>query len=296
MVLSLPFELIEAIIDAVADTDDHKTLSTCSLTCPLFVTLCQKHIFHTIRLEDTPIPHVLARRISRLEEISRTSPWIADYIQHVQCVSRTLTREDSSTRHWPSTESAALPTIALFGRLTKVHTVLIENIGVFTEEKWDFPDVQAALCRLIYLPTIEWLLLKFVDNFSPVNVIQCVNLKHLSLRMVSFRKSAVHTQDFSSPQTTHLDTLSLDHQSATALLQMMKDFTRSIGDTPIIDFRKIKTTTLLLDRFMFNELGFVELLQQLEWMETLRVYISPSMSNYYLPGPMLFLTFFFFPK
>jgi len=84
--IMVPHDIIEIIIDILAENKDMASLKTCSLVCRAFSSICQKHIFSSVKLNSTKGPnHPPTRKFMRLLD---KNPSIAGYVRSLDYVSR----------------------------------------------------------------------------------------------------------------------------------------------------------------------------------------------------------------
>lgn len=81
----IPLDIVELIMKELAEDEDMETLKSCSLACRHFRSICQQHIFATIKLDFSkrPFKNPLAPRFRRLVD---RNPSIARYVRSLNYV------------------------------------------------------------------------------------------------------------------------------------------------------------------------------------------------------------------
>ncbi|KAF8960269.1 hypothetical protein BDZ97DRAFT_1330660 [Flammula alnicola] len=87
-VCRVPHDVIEVIVQELANDKDMASLKACSLVCREFVGICRRHIFFHIRLADSSTYRARAPPVRRLKKLLDRNPSIAGYVRSLDYVSR----------------------------------------------------------------------------------------------------------------------------------------------------------------------------------------------------------------
>ena len=174
MVPRLPLELIERIIDDVAEYDDDhiyklSSIQACALVCHDFLPPCRKYIFASVTLNT-------AQRVSPptsfdLNHLLSKSPHLAVCIRKLNY---NVDEEEFDTERF----SWLLP---MFKKLVKLQKL---SISYWRSGKldWMLSSARKVLLTLLHLPTLTSISLSSIRNFSLADLASCVNLKKLRIQ------------------------------------------------------------------------------------------------------------------
>ncbi|KIM35763.1 hypothetical protein M413DRAFT_32228 [Hebeloma cylindrosporum] len=161
---TLPFEIIEAIIDSLPQRQDPSlsSLKSCSLVCKSFLELCRKYIFASITVarrdlaSSKPTSDALVRLLSTTPEIGR----------HVRILCLRLSSDEFDHPSLPRT----------LKRITKLESFTIYWCPTY---KWRNNSLRQALLHLLHLPTLRSLHIADIRDFMLADLIPCSNLREL---------------------------------------------------------------------------------------------------------------------
>lgn len=154
----VPLEIIDMIIDTVAQGDDakHTNLKTCSMACKTFLPRCRKHIFITI--------DVTTQNLVGFVTLVDNIPRVAHNIHNM-----TLTVDlDPLNKISPSAFDHIMH--------LRVLTICIACGGERIMWMDIQPPIRSALLRLMHLPTLSTLGLCDIVGILPSDVALCLNL------------------------------------------------------------------------------------------------------------------------
>ncbi|KAF5321155.1 hypothetical protein D9619_001290 [Psilocybe cf. subviscida] len=79
----LPLDILDCILQQLAEYDDLHSLKMCALVCTDLTHLCQRRIFNQIMLANfvSEDMHVKAQTPTRFEELLNQNPKVADYVR-----------------------------------------------------------------------------------------------------------------------------------------------------------------------------------------------------------------------
>lgn len=180
----LPLDVYGIIIDILA-SDKHDpgliSVKKCSLVSQSFLPLCRKHIFATIKIDD-PLgalepsysdsdegPHHVMEEFMGL---IKHTPAIGNYIRRLEL----CFEEDDELDDFPRTMQ----------RLTRLESLTISQHNESLEWrnlKW---PVRNALLRLMHLPTLTSLTLRFIGGFLITDLVHDTNLRRLEVKTTTF--------------------------------------------------------------------------------------------------------------
>ena len=241
----LPLELVERIIDDVAEYDNNyidkfSSIKACALVCHCFLPLCRKYIFGSVILDTRAAPLRRTPTSDKLNHLLSNSPHLAVYIRKLYyCVEE---REFAAERFpWLS---------SMFKKLVKLQKLSISYYWRPSGRlDWMSSSGRNVLLPLLHLPTLTSISLSSIRNFSLSDLASCVNLKKLQIQ--SLECSAPDgVGDFSealSPSPVMLEWLTIDEGNVKPVQQLCH--ARRPDGKPIIDFsslKKIKSEDVLL--------------------------------------------------
>ena len=228
----LPLELVERIIDDVAEYDDNKfsSIKACALVCHCFLPLCRKYIFATviltIRLEHRHTP-----TSDKLNHLLSNSPYLAVYIRKLHY--RFDEMEFVAERFpWLS---------PMFEKLVELQYLSITYWGSRSEElDWMSSSGRKALLSLLHLPKLTSISLSSIWNFPLADLASCVNLKKLQIQSLecSTPDGVGNFSEALSPSPVMLEWLTIDEGNVKPVQQLCH--ARRPDGKPIIDFSSLK--------------------------------------------------------
>ena len=176
----LPLEVVERIIDDVAEYDDNyinkfSSIKACALVCHWFLPLCRKYIFASVAL------NTRASQFSRpslptsddLNHLLSNSPHLAVYIRKLDY---SVNKKEFDTERF----SWLLP---MFKKLVKLQKLSISYMYYRSGRiDWMSPSERKVLLPLLHLPTLTSISLSSIRNFSLADLASSVNLKKLRIQ------------------------------------------------------------------------------------------------------------------
>ncbi|KAF8805740.1 hypothetical protein BYT27DRAFT_7339600 [Phlegmacium glaucopus] len=167
----LPFDIIENIIDIYINENANylQNVRALSLISPLFLHLCRKYMFSSIRITVTKSSRYL-RTTEAFGELLLTTPGIAGYIHKLRIF---IVNPDIESRYFFS----RVPQ-----QLTSLQSLTVSN-SFYSVLDWNLvsSSMHRSLLDLMHLPTLKYLHLGKMKNFLISDLIPCSNLKHLSV-------------------------------------------------------------------------------------------------------------------
>jgi hypothetical protein len=162
----LPFEIVEMIIDLLAEQNDKNSLKATSLVCQSVLPRCRKFLFSSIEInKDSKSTEMCLTLLSPKTDIPK-------YIRKLEYHLRGNT----------------LFTIhpALLARISCLQTLIFrysEDLGTFNWIEID-SSLRSALVNLMHLPTLTHLRLIHINHFPASHLFSCTSLKYLQLDYV----------------------------------------------------------------------------------------------------------------
>ena len=245
----LPLELVERIIDDVAEYDDNhidkfSSIKACALVCHCFLPLCRKYIFASVILDTGAAPRHTPTS-DKLNHLLSNSPHLAVYIRNLfYCVGE---REFAAERFlWLS---------PMFKKLVKLQKLSISYWRPFGRLDWMSSSERNVLLPLLHLPTLTSISLSLIRNFSLADLASCVNLKTLQIQSLecSTPDGVGKFLEALPSLPVMLEQLTIDEGSVEPIQQLCH--ARRPDGKPIVDFsslKKIKSEDVLL--FSMTEL------------------------------------------
>ena len=164
--MSLPFEIIETIIDTL----DIQSVRSCARVCHAFLPLSRKHIFASISLNDTE-SQAPSPTTCMFERLLSTTP---DVAVHIRSLSYCIDAEDFNNG-------------SFHDALKKITRLQSLSIWYYSKFKFDWKrnPLRPALLHLLHLPTLAHLKLFHLENFVISDLIPCTGLKELELDFIT---------------------------------------------------------------------------------------------------------------
>ena len=232
----LPLELVEQIIDDVADNDIDKfsTIKACALVCHCFLPLCRKYIFASVILYTRWVRRIPTS--ANLNHLLSNSPHLAVFIRKLDY------RIDE--REFVAERLAWL--LPMFKKLVKLQKLSIRYSpsgphSVFGRMlDWMSSSERKVLLPLLHLPTLTSISLSSIWNFPLADIASCVNLKKLRIHSLecSTPNSVGKFSEALSPTPVMLERLTIDAGNVKAVQQLC--LARRPDGKPIIDFSSLK--------------------------------------------------------
>ena len=169
--ITFPLEIEEKILDLLSEDDSdegHSALKTCSLVCQAFLSICRKHIFGNIILNEYYV--VTPPSTFAFQRLLRKTPEIADYIR----------RLDYNIRISDLTSPLIQESLKRISGL-KFLAVRHHNWPIGPRLDWSNNPIRPALLHLLHLPTLTHLKLTDISRFITSDLIPCVNLQYLDI-------------------------------------------------------------------------------------------------------------------
>ena len=245
--LSLPYDIVERIIDILAAEGDLIPIKNASLTSSSVLHFCRRHIFHTISSYSNRRP--LKKQIIKLLV---NNPAIAQYIREL----------DYLVHYTDSQLSPLLPN--LLHTISHLECLRFRSDGVdWTEMD---PLLRSTLLHLMCLPTLTRVVITNVWNIPISAFAPCINLQQLDIRYITL--APFEDQNPSScsqtPRILHFRNVS-SHTAVKSLLQAKRKDGR-----PVLDFAHVKTLVLEFDMFQDVQLT-QELFENTSYLEELQI-------------------------
>lgn len=210
MASNLPLEVIELIIEIVANNDYHEApiqpkfpnTKACSLISHAFLHRCRQHIFRSIRLYDKRRAANSSWQNSAqlFAQLITDNAEIANYVRQLHYLVQT---------HITEPYYGVPPALA---RLINLETLTLSSTSGFF--KWDtikLPSM-STLLHLLHGPKIQSLKLICVSGFRVSDLVRCRNLRNLDLCHVLLAAAEDDVVFFIPPSsTTPLHHLGLKH-------------------------------------------------------------------------------------
>ena len=238
----LPLELVERIIDDVAEYDDNhidkfSSIKACALVCHYFLPLCRKYIFASVILNT-------AQRLSPptsddLNHLLSNSPHLAVYIRKLDY---NVDKEEFVAERF-------IWLLPMFKKLIKLQKLSIISMRSGSGKlDWMSSSERNVLLPLLHLPTLTSISLSSIRNFPFADLANCVNLKKLRIQYLecSTPNGAGKFLEALSPTPVMLERLTIE--AGIDPVQHLCHARRPDG-IPIIDFstlKEIKSRDVLL--------------------------------------------------
>ena len=240
----LPFEIVEIIIDSLAEENDTDSLKAMSLVCQSVLPRCRKYLFFSINIETESTEKCLA--------LSSPHTDIPKYIRRLE--------------------------YRVYGNpLYTSHSALLERISflqsfTLTASHWIHMDTSArsTLFKLMHLPTLTHLHLQFIPDLLVSDLFSCANLKHLQLVSVNMADKSQCT--FLPPESDNFIVPRIQEYSFTCSAQTtMRLSTDKLVDGRLaLDFTNLKKLSVTLSREADFE-ATLSLLRKYKQVEELRI-------------------------
>jgi len=165
--MSLPFEIVETIIDTL----DIHSVRSCARVCHAFLPLSRKRIFASISLNDTEsqTPSPTTRMF---EQLLSTTPEIA---VHIRSLSYCIGAKDFNNGSFHDA----------LKKITRLQSLSIWWYYSRMKFDWKRNPLRPALLHLLHLPTLTHLKLFRLEKFVISDLIPCTDLKELELDFVT---------------------------------------------------------------------------------------------------------------
>ena len=229
----LPLELVERIIDDVAEYDNNyidkfSSIKACALVCHCFLPLCRKYIFASVILNR-------AQRLSPtsddLNHLLSNSPHLAVYIRKLDY---NVDKEEFVAERFPW----LLPMFKKLVKLQKLSIIYWDSGSGKLD--WMSSSDRKVLLPLLHFPTLTSIGLSSIRNFPLADLANCVNLKKLR-----FQYSECSTPngvgiflEALSPTPVMLERLTINGGNVNLVQQLCH--ARRPDGKPIIDFSSLK--------------------------------------------------------
>ena len=231
----LPLELVERIIDDVAEYDDNRdpinkfsSIKACALVCHCFLPLCRKYIFASVIIK--PARHLIPPISDSLNRLLSNSPHLAVYIRKLDY---TVDEEEFVA------ESPWL--LPMFKKLVKLQKLSIISCYWRVDKlDWMSSSERKVLLPLLHLPTLTSISLSSIQCFPLADLASCVNLKKLQIQSLgcSMRDGIGKFLEALPPTPVMLERLTIDAGNVIPVQQLC--LARRPDGKPIIDFSSLK--------------------------------------------------------
>jgi hypothetical protein len=259
---SLPLEVIEQIIDIVADLS---SIKACALVCHSFLPLCRNYIFASVTLNARRRTRPTSPTSDDLNHLLSNSPHLAVYIRELDY-------------HVNEGEFVAkrLPwLLSMFKNLVKLQELSISYLPLRGRLDWMSSSERKVLLPLLHLPTLISISLSTIRRFALADLAGCVNLKELRIESLDCLTGVGNFLEALPTTPVMLERLAIKEGNVIPV-QRLCDARRPDGK-PIIDFSSLKKIAAKVARLdSMKELFAI--------CRNLRKITLSSMS---LPGPHL---------
>ena len=173
---TLPFDVIELIIDIVGENKHTYLLNELALVSHSFHQICIKHLFANIHLHDAVPNYRLVSSKKGFVKLVKSRPNVVDYI-------RKLTYKVSGDNYGDD-DHLLSPILSNFLPTTSCLNYLEINASGWEWNRLD-SSLTSAFLHLISLPTINHIDLLFIHNFPLSSLTLSVNLLRLNMSYLS---------------------------------------------------------------------------------------------------------------
>ena len=232
----LPLEVVERIIDDVAEYDNHindlSSIKAFALVCHCFLPLCRKYIFASVIL-DIRRPSSTSDNLNRLLS---NSPHLAVYIRKL----------DYNVDEEEFVAERFTWLVPMFKNLVELQKLSIRYwpSGPYSVDDrrldWMSSSERKVLLPLLHLPTLTSISLSSIRNFPLADFASCINLQKLGIHSLecSTPNSVGKFSDALSPTPVMLERLTIDAGNVIPVQQLC--LARRPDGKPIIDFSSLK--------------------------------------------------------
>ena len=231
----LPLEVVERIIDNVADYKDSPSIKSCALVCHSFLPVCRKHIFASVTLSARHRSSPAGTRPSsdNLNHLLSNSPHLAVYVRKLDYH---VTKKEFLSRRY-------LWLLPMFKKLVKLQKLGIRySVSRCLRLDWMSSSVRKVLLPLLHFPTLTSISLTSIENYPLADLAACVNLKKLDILDLEC-SNGVGTFLEALPATPALlEWLLIDDGNVKPVQQLCN--ARRPDGKPIIDFSSLKEIIL----------------------------------------------------
>lgn len=179
--IDIPLDIIELIMEKLAEDKDMEALKRSSLTCRSFRSICQQHIFATIKLDFSkpPFENPLA---SRFRQLADRKPFIASYVRTLEYVDLVGSRREA-------------PVLRQFSRVNAFTFGFKDEFPLRSgppKQDWDKAptSLQSSLYSFIQANNITQLYLFNIGNFPKYLLLHLPALSLLGICRVNFTDSS----------------------------------------------------------------------------------------------------------
>ena len=245
MVPRLPLEVVETIIDDVAEfVDDndydnidnvyHSSIKACALVCHSFLPLCRKHIFSSVTLNAREARRPSSPTSHDLNHLLSNSPHLAVYIRKLNYH---ISRDEFYKRR-------SLWLLPMFKRLVRLKKLVIKHSPSPGRERlnWMSSPERMVLLPLLRLPNLTRICLKRIRNFPLADLAGCVNLKELKIQYLGCSYGVGNFLEALPTTPAMLERLVINKGSVEPVQQLC--VARRPDGKPIIDFSSLKIITV----------------------------------------------------
>ena len=231
-----PLEIEEKILDLLSEDDSdegHSALKTCSLVCQAFLSICRKHIFGNIILNEDYV--VTPPSTFAFQRLLRKTPEIADYIR----------RLDYNIRISDLTSPLIQESLKRISGL-KFLAVRHHNWPIGPRLDWSNNPIRPALLHLLHLPTLTHLKLTDISRFITSDLIPCVNLQYLDIGLYTTVAAENSFPAVLPRHSIQLNEFKAGVGTAAAIMKLCK--AQRPDGQPIIDFGALSKITVAFEK------------------------------------------------
>ena len=262
----LPFDIIEQIIDIVGEREHRYLLKRLALISHSFLQVCSKHLFATIDLHGAFPMHHIASSKKGFVKLVKSRPGVVKYI-------RTLKYHVGDFGPPSDDDHLLSPILPNFLRTISYLNCL--TISTSDEFDWNVLDssLKSSFLHLMHLPTINYINLSDIRNFSLSNLTPSVNLRRLDIS--SLRHCNSFEED-GSPEIVVQSKMAEIHEFHTSqsslLTSKLLHAKRQDGQPAfnVMDLRRLS----IYSRWSEDEQNIRYLLQNAELLEKLHLLID----------------------
>ncbi|KAF5339897.1 hypothetical protein D9611_009103 [Ephemerocybe angulata] len=258
MPLELPDELLALIVDFVNDTKNKSTLSRLALVSRSLLTHVRQRRSAEIIIAQSLSKCLIHRYIRRLRDIIVADPSFAACITSIHLVDSSTRTLGGGSFGWLM-RSDADGLVDILQSLVSLRRLSVTNSIVDGFIDWGLIDVavQGALFDLFSLPSLEILVLDRIINMELTPLIDCSNLKELTLLSVSLSDFDLEPIQAGGPvacvderaRKGRLESLDIA-DCGIALQKLLEGFTRDDAQLEASHLRRLQVHSTLYDSAM----------------------------------------------
>lgn len=231
----VPLDIIEIIMELLANAKDILSLRACSLTCHSFLAVCRKHIFSKVEL-DSPSRRSRAPPARLFKRLLDGNPSIASYVRSVEYVN------DFDCRRGPPI-------------LQRLHRVTSFTFGfrdsqqrmLNHQQEWDkmASFLNSSLSTFIQSNNIAELSLFNINNLPVTVFAYFPRLTSLRINNVSVANTPLSSGFHKSKGSPKLASLCVRNSSLGAMIRLLNNPTPDV--TPILNLTGLQNLIIVID-------------------------------------------------